>query len=273
MFLGLDDTIENEGHDRSSLELPGKQVALALAVAHAAKEPIVVVLVNGGPIAMAEFKDDQKVGAILDAFMPGQFAAEATMQLLMGEVSPSGLLPITNYDKDFIHRRPITNLDLRGAGGITHRYFDGTPLWPFGFGLSYGEFKFAKAIMPGAKHTLHTTVATAMDKPLCFVATVTNAASAAMASDVVLLAFIGSKLPDSPRNPKLCDFQRVAAVQPGKSRSVKLCVNSPLPALALVDAKGNERVVPGEYTVTVGVQGGVGGSGAGSVIGTVIVAA
>lgn len=105
-----------------------------------------------------------------------------------------------------------------------------------------------------------------MDKPLCFVATVTNAASAAMASDVVLLAFIGSKLPDSPRNPKLCDFQRVAGVHPGQSRSV-LCVNSPLPALALVDAKGNERVVAGEYTVTVGVQGGVGGSGAGSAIG------
>lgn len=40
-----------------------------------------------------------KVGAIIDAFMPGQFAAEATMQLLLGEASPSGLLPITNYDK------------------------------------------------------------------------------------------------------------------------------------------------------------------------------
>ena len=56
---------------------------------------------------MAEFKGNAKVGAIIDAFMPGQAAAEATMQLLMGEVSSSGLLPITNYDKDFIHRRPV----------------------------------------------------------------------------------------------------------------------------------------------------------------------
>jgi beta-D-xylosidase 4 len=67
------------------------------------------------------------VGAIIEGFMPGQFAAEATMQLLLGEASPSGLLPITVYEADYIKRRPITNLDLRGSGGVTYRYFDGVP--------------------------------------------------------------------------------------------------------------------------------------------------
>ena len=65
----------------------------------------------------------------------------------------------------------------------------------------------------------------------------------------------------------------MAAVQPGQQRSVELCVDSLGAALALVDAKGNQRVVPGEYAVTVGVRGGVGGSGAGSVIGKVVVSA
>jgi hypothetical protein len=81
-----------------------------------------------------------------------------------------------------------------------------------------------------------------------------------------------SELPDSPRNPKLCDFQREAAVQRGESRSVRLCVDSLGPALALVSEKGEQRVVPGEYTITVGVKGGVGGSGAGAVLGKVVVA-
>jgi hypothetical protein len=269
LFLGLDDKVENEGLDRASLELPGEQLALATAVAAAATAPVVVVLVNGGPIAISALKNSPKVGAIVDAFMPGQAAAEATFQLLLGEASFSGLLPVTVYDADFVERRPITNLDLRGAGGVTYRYFDGVPLWPMGHGLSYAEFTFSG----DAAATLHTTVATAERQPLCFSATVTNAVHAAMASDVVLLAFIGSKLPDAPRNPKLCDFQREAAVRPGEARAVKLCVDSLGAALALVDARGEQRVVPGEYTVTVGVRGGVGGAGAGSVIGKVIVAA
>ena len=268
LFLGLDDTIENEGHDRVSLELPGQQMDLATAVADAAKAPVIVVLVNGGPIAISALKSSPKVGAILDAFMPGQAAAEATFQLLLGEASPSGLLPVTVYDADFIHRRPITNLDLRGSGGVTYRYFEGTPLWPFGHGLSFGDFEFSG----DATTTLHATVAEAESQPQCFSVKVSNAAGAAMTSDVVVLAFIDSKLPDAPRNPKLCDFVREAAVKPGEQRDVKICADA-IGALALVDAGGNQRVLPGEYTITVGVKGGVGGAGAGSVVGKLVITA
>ena len=72
LFLGLDKTIENEGVDRSSLELPGVQTELALAVAEAASAPVIVVLVNGGPLAIRQLKESQRVGAILEAFFPGQ---------------------------------------------------------------------------------------------------------------------------------------------------------------------------------------------------------
>jgi len=132
-----------------------------------------------------------------------------------------------------------------------------------------GEFTFSG----DATATIHTTVAKAETQPLCVNVTVANAASAAMASDVVVLGFIQSKLPDSPRNAKLCDFAREAAVKPGEKRSVKLCVESLGKALALVDEDGEQRVVPGEYTLTVGVKGGVGGAGAGAAIGKVVVAA
>ena len=110
LFLGLDHTIEDEGIDRTSLELPGVQAQLALRVANASKAPVVVVLVNGGPLAIRELKQSNKVGAILEAFFPGQYAAEALMQLLLGHASPSALLPITVYDADFVQARSITNL-------------------------------------------------------------------------------------------------------------------------------------------------------------------
>jgi len=269
LFLGLDDTVENEGQDRDSLELPGAQAQLALAVADAAAAPVVVVLVNGGPLAIGALKQSPKVGAILEAFMPGQYGAEAAMALLLGEASPSGLLPVTVYDADFVTARPITNLDLRGAGGVTYRYFEGEPLWPFGFGLSYADFAFAG----DAGATLHTTVAAAESAPLCFHMSVTNTGAAAVTADVVVLGFISSSLPDAPRNPKLCDFAREAAVAPGEKRGVKLCVGALGAALALVDDAGVQRVLPGSYTITAGVKGAVGGAGAGAVIGTLIVSA
>ena len=263
LFLGSDSSIENEGHDRDTLTLPGLQADLALKVAAAAAKPVVVVLANGGPLAIRELKESARVGAIVEAFFPGQFAAEAILQLLLGRFSPSGLLPVTVYDADYISRRPITNLDMRAAGGVTYRYFDGTPLWPFGFGLSYTNFSFS-----GDKAaTLHTTVAKAVTTPLCFSVLVTN--SGAMASDVVVLGFVKSGHADAPRNPKLCDFVRESAIQPGAQREVQLCVGAALP---LVDDAGNARVLAGEYSVTVGVEGGVGGAGAGSVVGTLVVA-
>ena len=90
-------------------------------------------------------------------------------------------------------------------------------------------------------------------------------------SDVVVLGFVSSEHTDAPRNPKLCDFARESSVYPGEKRMVKLCVDALGVALALVNEKGEQRVLPGEYVMTAGVAGGVGGAGAGSVIGTIVV--
>jgi len=264
VFLGSDSSVENEAKDRDSITLPGAQEELALKVAAAAAKPIIVVLANGGPLAIRALKESPKVGAIIEAFFPGQVAAEPILELLLGRFSPSGLMPVTVYDADFVKRRPITNLDLRGAGGVTYRYFTGKPLWPFGFGLSYTDFSFSG----DDTAVVHTTVAAAKSASLCFSVHVKNAAGG-MPSDVVVLGFIKSDHADAPPNPKLCDFVREAAVRPAEQREVKLCVGAALP---LVSEAGEERVLPGEYVITVGVKGGVGGVGAGSVVGKLNVA-
>jgi beta-glucosidase len=189
---------------------------------------------------------------------------------------------VTVYDSDFIKQRPITNLDLRAQGGVTYRYFQGQPLWPFGFGMSYGVFEF-KPTAPNA--ILKTNVSTASSShrndALCFSVTV-SAAEGGLESDVAVLGFlqpqhqsaidvITKKLP----NPQLCDFTRLAAVKPGSERKVSLCVDGLGPGLEHVSEDGSKTVLPGEYVMTVGVksEGNVGGTGAGAVIGRVLVSA
>ncbi len=189
---------------------------------------------------------------------------------------------MTVYSADFINQRPITNLDLRAQGGVTYRYFQGKPLWPFGFGMSYGAFEFKPAV-PDA--ILKTTVS-ALSSPgkndaLCFNVTV-SAAKDGLESDVAVLGFlqpqhqsaidvVTKKLP----NPQLCDFTRLAAVKPGDKQQVSLCVDGLGPGLQHVSEDGSKTVLPGEYVMTVGVksEGSVGGAGAGAVIGRVVVSA
>ena len=105
-------------------------------------------------------------------------------------------------------------------------------------------------------------------KPLCFNVSITNTglSSFKKPSDVVVLAFLKSDHVDAPI-AKLGDFKRLSKIQVGETRSVSLCVEKRIP---LVNEHGEERILPGNYTVSAGVKGGVGGSGAGTTIGTIV---
>jgi len=141
VFVGLDQTSEAENFDRSTLSLPGVQDALVAAVL-AAQRNTVVVLVHGGPIAApAAFAGAR---AILDAVYGGELAGDAIVDALAGDFSPAGKLPMTYY-YDNITARDIRDMDLSSAGGITHSFFSGPVLFPFGTGLSYAQFSWAWA--------------------------------------------------------------------------------------------------------------------------------
>ena len=150
LFLGLhpqwfdnvpqNDVNEGEDRDRANITLPDVQLKLLQAVA-AAGMPVVLVLINGGQLAIPWAKASKDVSAIVESFYPGQMGGDAIASVLYGDVSPSGRLPYTMYDSDFVGRRPnIGDMSLSTGGGLTYQYYDGTPLWPFGFGLSYTTF-------------------------------------------------------------------------------------------------------------------------------------
>jgi len=147
LFVGersglVDGFTSGEARDRLELGLPGRQAELVAAVA-ATGTPIVLVLVAGRPLAIPV--EAGLAAAVVHAWVPGHEGPEAIADVLIGAVNPGGKLPITV--PRHVGQVPIY-YGHRPSGGRSHwkeDYVDGshTPLWPFGFGLSYTTFELA----------------------------------------------------------------------------------------------------------------------------------
>ncbi|OWF39182.1 probable beta-D-xylosidase 7 [Mizuhopecten yessoensis] len=143
--LGTGQELEGEDNDRSSMDLPGKQLKLLQdAVNYSGTAPVILLLFNAGPLNITWAEQSSRVGAILECFFPAQAAGEAIFRVLTnnGENSnPAGRLPFT-WPLNANEVPSITNYTMDGR---TYRYYKGDPLYPFGFGLSYAEFHYYDA--------------------------------------------------------------------------------------------------------------------------------
>jgi hypothetical protein len=153
LFMGLSQQQESEGKDRISLLLPGMQQSLINAVTDAAKRPVIVVLLSGGPVDVTFAQSNPKIGAILWAGYPGQAGGLAIARVLFGDHNPSGRLPVTWYPEEFT-KIPMTDMRMRadpatGYPGRSYRFYQGNTVYKFGFGLSYS--RFSRKLVSGAK--------------------------------------------------------------------------------------------------------------------------
>ena len=144
MCMGLDavlegeeGTLNNQGlavGDRFTLNLPKSQLALYEAMKETGK-PIVFVNVSGSCVDLADMKDNCQ--AVLQVFYPGAEGGRALADILFGDVSPSGRLPVTFYHS--VDDLPdFADYSMKNR---TYRYFTGTPVFPFGFGLTYSDVR------------------------------------------------------------------------------------------------------------------------------------
>ena len=140
LCLGLNPKMEGEGGepgaegDKVTIELPDVQKRLLAAVTSAAcGKPIVCVHVSGSCMALGEV--DRTCDAVLQCFYPGAEGGYAVADILFGRVSPSGRLPVTFYRGD----DDLPLFEDYAMENRTYRFFKGTPLYPFGHGLSYGD--------------------------------------------------------------------------------------------------------------------------------------
>ena len=125
------------GGDRTSIELPAIQKQLIAALAQAGKK-VVLVNFSGSAIALAD--EAGSCCAILQAWYPGQEGGTAIADVLFGDFNPCGKLPVTFYADD----SQLPDFDDYAMTGRTYRYFTGRPLYPFGHGLGYSEFKYRR---------------------------------------------------------------------------------------------------------------------------------
>ena len=220
------------GGDRTALDLPADQRAM-LDAAYATGKPVVVVAMNGSAIDLSQAK--ARGAAILEAWYPGQSGGQAVADVLTGRSNPAGRLPLTFY-------RSVADLppfdDYRMAGR-TYRYFTGTPVYPFGHGLSYTRFAYAPLRL--------TPAAGGAAAGLSVVTQVKNVGG--RAGDEVAQLYLG--FPDAPGAPRIAlrGFRRLS-LQPGQAAEVRFDL-SPRDLSGVTDA-GVRQVLAGRYTVSVG---------------------
>ncbi|RAL40379.1 hypothetical protein DM860_006449 [Cuscuta australis] len=146
LVMGLNQGQEREEKDRVQLVLPGAQEALITAVAKAAKRPVILVLLCGGPVDISFANFDPKIGSILWAGYPGEAGGLALAEIIFGDYNPGGKLPVTWYPKDYT-KVPMTDMRMRankatGYPGRTYRFYKGPTVFNFGYGLSYSPYAY-----------------------------------------------------------------------------------------------------------------------------------
>ena len=255
VFVGSDQTTEAENFDRSDITLAGVQEQLVRAVV-AAQPNTVVVFISGGPVSSPWIAVN--VPSIVQSFYPGELGGDAIVDVLTGAFNPSGRLPVTMYYPN-ITARDMRNVDLADDGGITHLYFKGPVLWPFGWGLSYTTFRYdvtglgfhstlAAAFNDGgdglfklSAQGLTALLSSSSDErtgaePWMLSVNVTVTNTGAMAGDHTLLAFVtrdddeeednevadGSVRSQAQPRQMLLGFVKVRGVGAGASQQVQL---------------------------------------------------
>ncbi len=221
-----------KGGDRTSIDLPKPEQDLLMALSATGK-PLVVVLTNGS--ALGVNWANEHANAIVDAFYPGEEGGTAVAQTLSGKNNPGGRLPVTFY-KDVSQLPPFEDYAMKGR---TYRYFDGKPLYPFGFGLSYTKFSYSGLTVPSE--------AVEAGKSMTAEVTVTN--NGTRAGDEVAQLYLS--FPNVPGAPlrALRGFKRVH-LEAGASQ--KLTFELKPRDMGMVTEKGEPIIAEGAYTVSVG---------------------
>ncbi|TMM33743.1 MAG: glycosyl hydrolase [Actinobacteria bacterium] len=237
---------DKEGSDRSSLSLSGNQNSLISAVAAANKHTI-VVLKTGGPVLMPWLGS---VPAVLEAWYPGEEDGNIVADLLFGKANPSGKLTMS-FPRREGDTPANTSRQYPGVNGTVHysealkvgyRWYDAqnvSPLFPFGFGLSYTSFSFANLGVPSAP-AADGTVTVSVD--------VTNTGSRTGADVVQVYVAAPTSAGEPPRQLK--GFAKVS-LSPGQTKRVSITLQDRSFSVWSTSA-GAWTVVPGHYAVSVG---------------------
>ena len=235
---------DGEGYDVASLDLTGVQEDLIRAI-QATGTPVVLVLVNGRPLSIRW--EAENIPSIVEAWEPGEQGAQALADVLFGDYNPSGRLPITiprsvgQLPAYYNSPRSKTHW-LQGGWTHTQGYVDmpGSPLYPFGYGLSYTQFRYSNLRVEPAQMQTEGTARVSID-----VENVGKRAGAETAQLYIRERFTPVATPVK----QLRGFARVT-LEPGQKKTVAFALGPE--DLRLLDQDLQWRVVPGVFDVMIG---------------------
>ena len=248
LCVGLDETLEGEegdtgnsyaSGDKVDLLLPEVQRELIEAVMKVGK-PTIVLNMTGS--AMDLRFEQEHADAIMQVWYPGARGGKVIADMLFGELSPSGKLPITFYNDT----ADLPDFEDYSMKGRTYKYLTATPLYPFGYGLSYGDADITAVEVNGQAVASGAKVAYAEDMKVC--AEITNKSNMALA-EVVQIYIKDNDSVFAPTNGKLCGFARVN-MKAGET--VKVCVPMDEDAFTVVNDAGKKAKDGKNFTVSVG---------------------
>lgn len=225
------------GGDRTDLRLPAPQRTLLEAL-HGTGKPVVMVLTGGSAIAVDWAQ--AHLPAILMSWYPGQRGGTAVGQALFGDVNPSGRLPVTFYKAG----EAMPAFDDYAMEGRTYRYFRGTPLYPFGHGLSYTRFDYGTLRLDADSLRADGRLGVAVD--------VANTGTRS-GDEVVQLYVRREHAGSGDAVQELRGFQRVQ-LAPGERRTVTFTLEAAQALRHYDEARAAYAVQPGAYEVRVGAS-------------------
>jgi len=246
IFAGLPDAYESEGYDRTHMRMPACQNALIEAVA-AVNPNTVVVLHNGSPVEMPWI---HKVAAVLEAYLGGQAVGIATVDVLFGDVNPSGRLPetfpikLSDNPSYLYYGGEGDEADYREGIFVGYRYYDKKDmdvLFPFGYGLSYTTFEYSNLRLSAAEIADTDTLT----------ATVTVKNTGLRAGKTVVQLYVGDCESTYLRPVReLKEFAKVE-LQPGEEKDVSFTLDKRAFAY-WNDELGDWHVETGDFTIDIG---------------------
>jgi len=225
------------GGDRTEMVLPKPQEQL-LEELVATGKPVVLVLTGGSSLAVDWA--EKHVPAILMAWYPGQEGGAAVADVLFGDVSPSGRLPVTFYKAN----AKLPDFEDYAMQGRTYRYYKDKPLYPFGYGLSYTDFDYKKLVLD--KKSL------GQDGQLNISFDLKNTGK--MSANEVVQVYVRSLAKDSKASIKNLRGFKSVALNPGETKSLGFNLIANRDFTYYDEQQKSYRVKPGEYEIQIGAS-------------------
>ena len=229
-----------EGADRSSLDLYGVQNELVEAI-HKTGKPVIVVLINGRPLTINYIAEN--IPSVLETWYLGMRSGDAIADAIFGDANPGGKLTVS-FPRD-VGQVPVTYLerpDFIGSGKGLYKDADKSPLYPFGFGLSYTTFKYSTPKLESATINADGSTTVSVD--------VTNTGQ--REGDEVVQMYVRDDFASVGRYLKMLKgFERIT-LKPGETKTVSF--NLGFDELNILNQEMKKVVEPGTFTISVGAS-------------------